>query len=605
MRHGVAIGNSYTNEIAGRTFCHFSAQALRQQVITQIAKAKYFSVLIDGSTDKAIIDNEIFMAVWCNIDGADEKIHTHCTYFHVGRPSTVNAAGLFQCLSGALKHLEITEVDAEHCSRLVGIGSDGAASNIATGGLRGLVEDKLNWMYWMWCLAHRLELAMKDALKGTAFDAIDEMLLKLYFLYEKSPKRCRELEGVVSDLKDCVTIDGSKGSRPIRASGSRWLSHKLNAMKRVLSKYGAYTSHLIALSEDCTVKSTDRAKLRGYCRQWTDAKYVLGCAIFIDLLSPSAIFSKTMQSDELDILAALTSLLRAIKETEKLKSLQLSQWPVYSATLKNVQDENGQKVYQCQELKRFNEAVSYFTRHHGEFCSQVTECIRTRMEWSNTEVIRDIISTLAVQGWEKLLDENTSFDFIERLVSKFSIPLEKGQADTGKVKEEFELVVQYAVQFISLATLDYRSAWWRIFHSPYAKDWSNALTLIQLLFSLPASNGKLERVFSEVNIIKTSKRNLLSNESLDDLLMLSIEGPPLKEYCPDTAVDLWWAAKTRRIHQNPRKKYKKRVQAGQSSTESSSDDDEDSDDDLLSAWDEWMGGQTDTAEATDTGCNSD
>ena len=45
----------------------------------------------------------------------------------------------------------------------------------------------------MWCLAHRLELAVKDALKGTAFDAVDDMLLKLYYLYKKSPKNVESL----------------------------------------------------------------------------------------------------------------------------------------------------------------------------------------------------------------------------------------------------------------------------------------------------------------------------------------------------------------------------------------------------------------------------
>ena len=34
-----------------------------------------------------------------------------------------------------------------------------------------------------WCLAHRLELALKDALKNNpTFLAVDEMILKLYFL---------------------------------------------------------------------------------------------------------------------------------------------------------------------------------------------------------------------------------------------------------------------------------------------------------------------------------------------------------------------------------------------------------------------------------------
>ena len=56
-------------------------------------------------------------------------------------------------------------------------------------------------MYWSWCLAHRLELAVKDALKGTSFDLINDMLLRLHYIYEKSPKKCRELEEVIKDLQ--------------------------------------------------------------------------------------------------------------------------------------------------------------------------------------------------------------------------------------------------------------------------------------------------------------------------------------------------------------------------------------------------------------------
>ena len=49
----------------------------------------------------------------------------------------------------------------------------------------------------MWCLAHRLELGIKDALKGTYFDEIDEMLLRLYYIYNRSPKKCSELNDIV------------------------------------------------------------------------------------------------------------------------------------------------------------------------------------------------------------------------------------------------------------------------------------------------------------------------------------------------------------------------------------------------------------------------
>ena len=144
-------------------------------------------------------------------------------------------------------------------------------------------------------------------------------------------------------LLQCFECDEG-GIKPIRASGTRWVSHKLSAMKRILSKYGAYISHLTALAEDASVKSADRAKLVGYMKKWLDAKYLLGCAVFVDLLTPCAIFSKTMQFDSLDILGALTSLLHTVKSTNILSTGSLQQWPTYSATLKKVTEENGKFV---------------------------------------------------------------------------------------------------------------------------------------------------------------------------------------------------------------------------------------------------------------------
>ena len=72
--------------------------------------------------------------------------------------------------------------------------------------------------------------------------------------------------------------------------------------------------------------------------------------VFVDILTPYAIFLKVMQSDELDILSALSSLVRTVKETEKLSTLPLAEWPVYSSTLKESSTD------QSQELKHFSDA---------------------------------------------------------------------------------------------------------------------------------------------------------------------------------------------------------------------------------------------------------
>ena len=116
------------------------------------------------------------------------------------------------------------------------------------------------------------------------------------------------------------------------------------------------------------------------------------------------------------------------------------------------------------------------------------------------------------------------------------------------------------------------------------------------MFSLPASNGKLEQVFSQLNVIKTYKRTSLTNESLDDLLFLTTEYLPFSEFCPDSAIDLWWRDKVRRPNQSKGKVYKKcalslPTESGDSSSvEPETDGNEYSDAqiDLLTEWDDWI-----------------
>ena len=64
---------------------------------------------------------------------------------------------------------------------------------------------------------------------------------------------------IINDLKEFLSFDNN-GIEPIRANGTRWVTHKPCAMKVVISKYGAYTHHLATLSVDPSVKGSDRAK---------------------------------------------------------------------------------------------------------------------------------------------------------------------------------------------------------------------------------------------------------------------------------------------------------------------------------------------------------
>ena len=351
------------------------------------------------------------------------------------------------------------------------------------------------------------------------------MLLRLYYIYEKSPKKCRELEDVVGELQKCVEFD-TGGVRPVRSSGSRWITHKLSAMKRVISKFGVYTHHLTTLSQDSSTKPADRAKLRGYLSKWVDAKYLLGCDFFVDLLLPCSVFSKVLQEDDLDVLSAFTSLLRTAKELDRLSSKGLDHWPNYTATLKKLTvTDDGETTFQLTQLTNVTGAKEHYTSNCEQYCSSVTSCLKSRLEWSDLQIVRDVIYILETQGWQKIVDEesvsSTSTEPIQRLGERFRIPLENVGVEVEKLSDEFNEMVLHATQFYSLSTMGYRAVWWRLFHAPNAEEWFNCLTLARLLLMLPVSNGKLERVFSTLKVLKVDKRSLLGNDTLNDLMVLN------------------------------------------------------------------------------------
>ena len=56
------------------------------------------------------------------------------------------------------------------------------------------MKEETPWIAFVWCMAHRLELAIQDALKDTFFDEVDDMILRIFCLYQKSPKKIGELK---------------------------------------------------------------------------------------------------------------------------------------------------------------------------------------------------------------------------------------------------------------------------------------------------------------------------------------------------------------------------------------------------------------------------
>jgi len=618
-RHEVDLGLSYNNDVSAKCFTHYIAESQRKAHKKFAEESvSFFSFLMDGTTDVSKTEDEAVVMLYCKKDDFLKEIKSCTRYLSVSNPNRTNTDGLLLCLAEVLKQTMGIQDICDPFSILqvkpilVGGGSDGASVNISQhNSLRAQLLERAPWIFWSWCYAHRLELSSKDSLKSQLFKNIDEMLLRLYYLYKKSPKKVRELKGIVEDLKEVYDFNDG-GYIPVRSQGSRWITHKRKALQKVIDQYGAYIAHLISLCQDKSVKAEDRARLKGYVQKWSQSKMLLGCAMYVEVLKAPSILSLCLQKSDCDLVYGLKQILKVLDAIKSLKRLDPSLWPTVKLVMERINSEGSVDSYQGAEIRNYTETTLESCKKQalGDLES-LSRTIQQRLEWSDLHLLRALIVFLESQSWVKReptdhgqdasLEEVK--DALELLSSHFRDPLEAASVMIPSLQDEMEDVIIYARAYLSIESTDYRKVWYNLFICPNSSEWPNVLELCQLAFSLPFSNARVEQIFSSLKYLKTVKRNSLNISTLDDLIEIYVEGPSLDNFCADHAIDLWLedCPSSRRPNQSERKAYKVRDKkcSPSSSKEKSGDQDEEednndtcTDDDepklILDKWDQWF-----------------
>ena len=547
--HGVEFGSTYKNRQSAQIFTHFIAESQRETCITSLSKVSFISLLMDGTTDAGNIEDELIVLLHFVKDDAKEIVGTVTRFFAVEVPTKADSDGLIKCTGNALKCLGVGDIlnKAQHLQAtkgpiLIGVGTDGASVNIGEqNGMKGKLQEALPWLFWSWCYAHRLELACKDALSSDLFKEIEDMLLRLYYIYEKSPKKCRELAEISEDLKEVYDF-GKGGDKPLRSHGSRWISYKRKSLLRILERYGAYILHLSALSEDTSVKSEDRARFKGYVKRWQKSEFLIGSALYTDILQ---LLSLSLQDSTLDIVQGINYILKSVSQLQMLSSTNTMQWPSVKYICDKITSSDGNAVYEYQGAQLFDYSVTTLQkccdRAVGDL-NRLTESMLNRLDWSDPHLLNAILTILDTQHWQETastnLDElNVAIDLI---TAHFRLPLQSKGVCFAALRDELEAVVLYARKFLGIDKEKYHKVWYKLHASPDAAAWKNVLLISELLFSLPFSNGRVEGIFSTLKVIKTDARTSLKNQTLNDLMEIKVEGPSLGQFNPDHAIDLWY-----------------------------------------------------------------
>ena len=209
--------------------CHEFASAIanvqREDIKKDIGECKFLSVIVDGSMDSSITDNEMVFIQTCQ----SGKISTN--FLSCCQVQRGTASQIVDAIERAVK----TVMDwKEFQKKLVALGSDGASVMLGrNNGVIAKLQEMQPAVIAVHCSGHRLELAYKDSIKKVqTAEKVITMLTGLFYFYRNSPLNRRNLKNAFNCLHLKVLI-------PTRAGGTRWIGHTLKALTNFLSGYPA------------------------------------------------------------------------------------------------------------------------------------------------------------------------------------------------------------------------------------------------------------------------------------------------------------------------------------------------------------------------------
>ena len=601
--HGVDIGPSYRNDMACAEFIDFLGDDLDNNLVKDLARANFYSVLSDGSTDSSVREQECTFVLYFDPkpmeEEAKDKVKIRMGFLGLKNLTAGKGGGTAVGVFGAIKDSFTSLGVTEFKSKLVGFGADGASVNRGNKeGVIAMLREEMLWIIFNWCLSHRLELAVKEALAGTMFDVIDEMLLRIYYLYEKSPKKLSELFSLKEELKHTFEFEEGR-TKPVRSCGTRWIAHKLNAMRLIVDKFGLYMEHLERMTRDRSYKKQMQSK-KGYLKVWKNTPILVHFCFYIELLTPISHLSLALQKEEINPVKAIDAL-----DVIQLKLKRLRKKPVHAyKTIIELQkkcdnDDTGEKIYQGFHLKRLPDEIKNVEAKKEREFNLIANVIEIRLKDHDSYHLNLIAQVLNCKAWDRTKskrnedgsdkEEEDSDDECEEdlefadeailvLLRWFKSPLEHAGVfiSESEMLEEWRDLVTYTKKYLTPKSKPILKTWREIFDAE--GNFNNILKLVELCFVIPISNAVVERFFSRMKRVKSNKRGSFTNERLEKVLRIGETGPPLDKNTVLSAMNLWNLDRQRRPNQGIRKKYKpKQKKSLHASDESSSSFNSDND----------------------------
>ena len=526
--HGVTLTEHYCNHLAAREFAMSLAHVIREDILSAARRNPAHGLMVDESTDVAQ-HGEMVLYLRILLLGAFVTV-----FWRIVRVDDASADGLF----ATIEHQY--EEDMLPKERLFSFASDGAS--VMTGAVDGVavrLRDAFNvFMLLCHCIAHCHALACTDAaLDNHVADWFESVIHEILSYHSHSTKRKEHLEALQEAL-------GINKLRLVRMVATRWLSRG-QTVSRIFRIIAALISEF---EEDKTANSN---ALAGPLVDMTRASKFITCLVlFNGILMLLNGLSRCFQSPDVRFKTVCT-LLKSTKETLKEEYCDSNCFvggPSYAPLKKSIDAavsaagaaappvnvENASKSIQYNQLgvvglQRNADDENWVVDGVMQFASKIVERLTERFPGVPLFEALDIFD---FTQWPGTLPPDFGNAEIEVLVGHFGHPRTDKQ---GMVHLRTVNPVQVRSEWHAfkrmLRDLKERGVSLSEGYDELLKDSTlpEVKVLACIFMVLCLSSVPCEQGFSLMANIKTKLRNCMNVETLDALMMISSNGPPMAD----------------------------------------------------------------------------
>ena len=365
--------------------------------------------------------------------------------------------------------------------RMTNLSVDGASVNSGIhNGLGAKMRESTAWLSTIHCFNHSLELAVKDTFNTTFFKEVDNMLLKLFYLYRESPKRLRELK-MFGEMYD------QSIPKLCKSYGTTWIAHEVKAMEIALNNNGIYIKHLESLANTDS-QALKRAEIAGEVKSEKNGKFLIHLAIYLDVLTPLKVIGLGFQKEKHDP----TEAVRRIKEfTWTMTKLQLlidasldsdngGRLTHLTKLFKEVDENN---MYQEVKLVNFKIHKKSASAFYKEIITKLAEKMEDRFKVVSTSpIFENLILVLDVSMRPLEVNILSSYynDEIFAVTNHYEQLLTQNGCDIFQIPMERDRLKSYLIPILkSQSKVDYLEVWKGIFKNKgVVREYKNVLHVV-------------------------------------------------------------------------------------------------------------------------------